>query len=189
MKLLYITAFLLVSRVASADVCQAGHQCDRPDAIRAADPAGDGQCTDVEVTLHNSGKLPANIMGTIGCSPRLPTWRRFANAGMGAGLANNYQKPGDKRIVAATAIIGGGERHHGSIFHHAARSRRKLHVLLFGARSLQHHEGPLVYNAPSSTAVAKNEPKITTARRLEWGPTRDDGSPGMRGRSGMTGRC
>jgi azurin len=32
-----------------------------------------------------------------------------ANAGMGAGLANNYQKPGDKRIVAATAIIGGGE--------------------------------------------------------------------------------
>jgi azurin len=32
-----------------------------------------------------------------------------ANAGMNAGAANNYQKPGDTRIVAATKLIGGGE--------------------------------------------------------------------------------
>jgi azurin len=32
-----------------------------------------------------------------------------ANAGMSAGAANDYQKPGDRRTIASTKIIGGGE--------------------------------------------------------------------------------
>ena len=31
------------------------------------------------------------------------------NAGVAAGIANNYIQPGDKRVLAHTSIIGGGE--------------------------------------------------------------------------------
>ena len=32
-----------------------------------------------------------------------------ANDGLQAGLKNNYVKPKDKRVIAATKIVGGGE--------------------------------------------------------------------------------
>ena len=32
-----------------------------------------------------------------------------ATEGMSAGLANNYVKPGDQRVLAHTKIVGGGE--------------------------------------------------------------------------------
>jgi azurin len=32
-----------------------------------------------------------------------------ANAGLGAGLANDYVAPGDKRVLAHTTTIGGGQ--------------------------------------------------------------------------------
>jgi azurin len=109
MKSLYITALLLVSRVASADVCKLTIGATDQMRFEQQTLQVDGQCTEVEVTLHNSGKLPANIMGHDWVLTKTTDVVSVANAGMGAGLANNYQKPGDKRIVAATAIIGGGE--------------------------------------------------------------------------------
>src|SRR6202043_1729017 len=69
----------------------------------------ESQCTEVEVTLHNTGKLPANIMGHDWVLTKTSDVSSVANAGMGAGAANNYQKPGDKRIIASTKIVGGGE--------------------------------------------------------------------------------
>jgi azurin len=109
MKLLYIAAFLLVSRAASADICKLAISATDQMRFEQQTLQVDAQCTDVEVTLHNSGKLPANIMGHDWVLTKSADMVSVANAGMGAGLANNYQKPGDKRIVAATAIIGGGE--------------------------------------------------------------------------------
>jgi len=38
-----------------------------------------------------------------------PDLGAVATAGMGAGLANNYIAPGDKRVLAHTKTIGGGE--------------------------------------------------------------------------------
>ena len=63
MKLLYITAFLLVSRVASADVCQLNISATDQMRFEQQSLQVESRCTEVEVTLHNSGKLPANIMG------------------------------------------------------------------------------------------------------------------------------
>jgi len=159
MKLLYITAFLLVSRVACAEVC--------PLAINATDQMRfeqqslqvDGQCTEVEVTLHNSGKLPANIMGHDWVLTKTSDVASVANAGMGAGLANNFQKPGDKRIVAATAIIGGGEST--TVRFSTAQLEPGASYSYFcsapGHFSIM--KGRFVYNAGSSAAVAKNDSK------------------------------
>jgi azurin len=159
MKILYITAFLLVSRVASAEVCQLNISATDQMRFEQQTLQVDGQCTEVEVTLHNSGKLPANIMGHDWVLTKTGDMASVANAGMGAGLANNYQKPGDKRIVAATAIIGGGE---------STTVRFSTTQLEAGASytyfcSAPGHfsimKGRFVYNTSSSTAVAKNQPK------------------------------
>ncbi len=70
--------------------------------------AGPG-CSMIEVTLTNTGKLPAAAMGHDWVLVRTEDLAGVANDGLAAGLANNYQKPGDPRIIAATKIIGGGE--------------------------------------------------------------------------------
>jgi azurin len=157
MKLLYITAFLLVSRVASADVCKLDISATDQMRFEQQTLQVDGQCTEVEVTLHNSGKLPANIMGHDWVLTKTNDVASVANAGMGAGLANNYQKPGDKRIVAATPIIGGGEST--TVRFPIAQLEANASYTYFcsapGHFSIM--KGRFVYNASASAAVAKNE--------------------------------
>jgi azurin len=163
MKLLYITAFLLVSRVASADVCKLAISATDQMRFEQQTLQVEAQCTEIEVTLHNSGKLPANIMGHDWVLTKTSDMASVANAGMGAGLANNYQKPGDKRIVAATAIIGGGESTTVR-FSRTAGTRHELHILLFSARPLQHHEGPLRIQRARLDRRGQERAEITTAR-------------------------
>jgi len=159
MKILYITAFLLMSRMASAEVCQLNISATDQMRFEQQTLQVDGQCTEVEVTLHNSGKLPANIMGHDWVLTKTADMASVANAGMGAGLANNYQKPGDKRIVAATAIIGGGEST--TVRFSTAQLEAGASYTYFcsapGHFSIM--KGRFVYNTSTSTAVAKNEPK------------------------------
>ena len=66
-------------------------------------------CTEVTLTLHHSGKLPKEAMGHNWVLVSGPDLGAVATAGMGAGLANNYIAPGDKRVLAHTKTIGGGE--------------------------------------------------------------------------------
>ncbi len=70
--------------------------------------AGPG-CTQIEVTLTDIGKLPAAAMGHDWVLVKSEDLASVANDGLSAGLANNYQKPGDPRIIAATKIVGGGQ--------------------------------------------------------------------------------
>jgi azurin len=82
-----------------------------------------------------------------------------ANAGMNAGLVNNYQKPGDSRIVAATKVIGGGEST--TVRFSTARLDAGVSYSYFcsapGHFSIM--KGRFVLNAASSPAVAKNVAK------------------------------
>ena len=159
MKLLYVTAFLLVSRVASADICKLAISATDQMRFEQQTLQVESQCTEVEVTLHNTGKLPANIMGHDWVLTKTSDVASVANAGMGAGLANNYQKPGDKRIVAATAIIGGGAST--TIKFSTAQLEPGTSYTYFcsapGHFSIM--KGRFVYNPSSSGAVAKNNPK------------------------------
>ncbi len=66
-------------------------------------------CTDVELTLSHVGKQPAQVMGHNWVLARAADLTGVAIAGQNAGRGHNYQAPGDKRILAATQIIGGGE--------------------------------------------------------------------------------
>ena len=66
-------------------------------------------CTQVKVTLTHTGKLPASAMGHDWVLVKTEDVTPVANAGAAAGLSNNYLQPGDKRVIAATKVIGGGQ--------------------------------------------------------------------------------
>ncbi len=66
-------------------------------------------CKEVKLTLTHSGKLAANVMGHNWVLSTTDNMQAIAQDGMQAGLDNEYLKPGDDRVIAATDIIGGGE--------------------------------------------------------------------------------
>ena len=156
-KLMSATGLLLIARVAAADVCQV--TIEATDQMRYDEqtlPVG-SDCSEVEVTLRNTGKLPAGVMGHDWVLTKTSDVSSVANAGMDAGAANNYQKPGDKRIIASTKIIGGGE---------SATVRFSLGLLdpkesyTYFCSAPGHAgimKGRLVYKPSSAPSVAKNE--------------------------------
>ncbi len=66
-------------------------------------------CTEVEVTLHHTGKMPAAAMGHNWVLAKTADAQPAANDGLSAGVANDYIKKGDTRVIAHTKIIGGGQ--------------------------------------------------------------------------------
>lgn len=66
-------------------------------------------CTEVKLTLKHTGKLPANAMGHNWVLTETAVMQPVATAGMSAGLPNNYVPKDDKRVLAYTKVIGGGE--------------------------------------------------------------------------------
>jgi len=66
-------------------------------------------CKTITINLVHTGKLPAQAMGHNVVIASADTYQAVAQDGMAAGLAANYVKAGDKRVIAATKIIGGGE--------------------------------------------------------------------------------
>jgi len=66
-------------------------------------------CTSIEVTLHHSGKLPAASMGHNWVLTNTADVNGVSNDGLGAGLAANYVKAGDKRVIAHTKVVGVGQ--------------------------------------------------------------------------------
>jgi azurin len=68
-----------------------------------------GDCTQVELTLKHSGKLPAQAMGHNWVLSKTADVAGVASDGIGAGFANDHIKKGDARVLAHTKIIGGGQ--------------------------------------------------------------------------------
>ena len=66
-------------------------------------------CKQFTVTLKHTGKLPRNVMGHNLVLGRTADMGAINADGMKAGLASQYVKPGDARVIAASKVIGGGE--------------------------------------------------------------------------------
>jgi azurin len=66
-------------------------------------------CKTIDVKLTHTGKLPAPAMGHNVVIASADVYQAVANDGLKAGLAANYVKAGDTRVIAATKIVGGGE--------------------------------------------------------------------------------
>src|SRR5689334_2163959 len=102
------SAFLYAAP-AAADDCKAeitGNDLMQYDKKELKFPAS---CATIEVTLKHIGKLPKEAMGHNFVLVATPDAMAVANDGLSAGLAANYIKPGDKRVIAHTKVVGGGE--------------------------------------------------------------------------------
>ena len=66
-------------------------------------------CTQVELTLTHTGKLPAQSMGHDWVLVKAEDLQAVASDGLTAGIANGYVKKDDARVIAHTKIVGGGE--------------------------------------------------------------------------------
>jgi azurin len=93
----------------SANACQlqiSGNDLMQYDKKELKVPAS---CKEVQVTLTHGGKLPAQSMGHNWVLLRAADLNAVASAGISAGLKNNYVPVGDKRVLAHTQVVGGGQ--------------------------------------------------------------------------------
>ncbi len=109
MRSVLMLAALLASPVALAANCTielAGNDQMKFDKTSVTVSAS---CPEIEIRLTHTGSLAKNVMGhNVVISPT-DVWEAAAQEGLKAGLDNDYVTPGDERVIAHTAVIGGGE--------------------------------------------------------------------------------
>ncbi|AVS88824.1 azurin [Paracidovorax avenae] len=66
-------------------------------------------CKQFTVKLKHAGKLPKTAMGHNWVLTKASDMQGASTDGMAAGAEKNFVKDGDKRVIAHTKIIGGGE--------------------------------------------------------------------------------
>src|SRR5437764_923254 len=109
LRLLGAGALLLAGGVAYADPCKITIDSNDMMQFSAHELTVPAACTDVEVTLRHSGKLPAKVMGHDWVLAKDSDVSGIVNAGLAAGASRGYLPENDKRIIAATKVVGGGE--------------------------------------------------------------------------------
>lgn len=102
-------AGLVLAPAAHARVCAVS--LDSTDQMRFSQKqikvAGD--CSQVKLTLRHTGKLAATAMGHNWVLTRTADYQPVAMAGMRMTLADSYLPRKDPRVLAHTAVIGGGQ--------------------------------------------------------------------------------
>lgn len=69
----------------------------------------DSGCESFSLTLKHVGKMPASSMGHNWVLTKTEDFDGAVADGQKSGIHNNFIKPGDERVLAATKVIGGGE--------------------------------------------------------------------------------
>lgn len=66
-------------------------------------------CTDVKLTLKHAGKAPKTAMGHNWVLTEAKDFNAVMNDGIKAGPTQEYVPANDKRVIASTKVVGGGE--------------------------------------------------------------------------------
>ncbi len=66
-------------------------------------------CANFTINLKHVGQMPVAAMGHNVVIAKTSDMQGVEADGMGAGVASNYVKEGDARVVAHTKLVGGGE--------------------------------------------------------------------------------
>lgn len=102
-------ALLLLTGIAHAEGCKLSIESNDVMQYNLREMAVPASCTEVEVSLRHSGQLAAKVMGHDWVLARESDMSAIVNAGMAAGFKHGYLPENDKRIIAATKVVGGGE--------------------------------------------------------------------------------
>lgn len=109
LQLTAIMAFLIVGKLAHAGPCEMTVEADDMMRYNVHEIAAPASCTEFTVTLKHSGRLQARVMGHDWVLAKASDMSGIVHAGMAAGLAHGFLPSNDKRIIAATTVVGGGE--------------------------------------------------------------------------------
>lgn len=109
LKLISAGLLLLAGGVAYADPCKLAIDSNDMMQFSAHELAVPANCSDVELTLRHAGQLPAKVMGHDWVLAKDSDMSAIVNAGLAAGLSHGFLPENDKRIIAATKVVGGGE--------------------------------------------------------------------------------
>src|SRR6516164_6045471 len=104
-----LSGVLLLGGVAHADPCKIVIESNDVMRFNLHEIGVPTQCSEVELTLQHIGQLSAKVMGHDWVLAKDSDVSAIVNAGLAAGAAHNYLPEHDKRIIAATKIVGGGE--------------------------------------------------------------------------------
>lgn len=102
-------ALLLGAAAAHADPCKLTVESNDRMQFNVRELSVPAECSAVELTLHDVGKLPATVMGHDWVLARDSDMAAIVNAGLAAGLTRGYVPENDRRVIAATHLVGGGE--------------------------------------------------------------------------------
>ncbi|MDP2571099.1 azurin [Vibrio penaeicida] len=106
----FLIAFLgLFSFSALANPCQVTVEATDAMQFNTKAISVPSSCESFTVDLKHVGSLASAVMGHNWVLTETANFQPLALDSAKAGLDNNYVPPGDKRVLAATKIIGGGE--------------------------------------------------------------------------------
>ena len=97
------------SSVAAAKTCQLEIEGTDQMTFNKKELAVAADCTEVQLTLKHTGKMPVTAMGHNWVLTETKDMQAVATAGMSAGAAKDYVPPGDARVIAFTKLVGGGQ--------------------------------------------------------------------------------
>jgi len=120
-----VLALLLGMGAAHADPCELTIESNDQMQYSARELSVPPECSQVELTLRNVGRLPAKVMGHDWVLARESDMSAIVNAGLTAGLTHGFVPENDARVIAATHLVGGGE---------SATVRFSMAALVPGAR-------------------------------------------------------
>jgi azurin len=102
-------ALLLAARAVHAGPCNVTIEGNDMMRFSLREITVPSDCAEVEVNLKHSGKMPAKVMGHDWVLAKASDMSSIVNAGLAAGYSRGYLPENDKRIIAATKVVGGGE--------------------------------------------------------------------------------
>ncbi len=109
MKKLIVAATVLFSGFAFGEECAATIESNDMMQFNMSEMSVPASCSEYTVTLKHTGTLPKEVMGHNWVLSKTADAQAIAGDGVGAGLAADYLKAGDERVLAKTKVIGGGE--------------------------------------------------------------------------------
>lgn len=109
MRMLVLILTLLAAPAVFAQSCEISIEGNDMLQFNKKEIAIGAGCTEVTLTLKHTGQLPRAQMGHNVVITSTGDFQDVAQAGIQAGLDNQYVVPGDERVLATTDVIGGGE--------------------------------------------------------------------------------
>lgn len=109
-KILGATLVLSVmSSAALAGECDVSLEATASMAFSTKEITINKTCKEVNLTLKNSGNMPKAAMGHNLVITKKADMQAVLADGNTAGLSKNFVKDNDDRVIAHTAVLGGGE--------------------------------------------------------------------------------